>query len=76
MIGWLNIGSLVLGLIAWTLPIITLTSYKKFDRKNWFTVSVMSLSACAISLFFKMKYNSHLGNTRAWTAIMYTTSVR
>ena len=35
MIGLLNLGSLVLGLIAWILPIVTYIRYKKHDHGNW-----------------------------------------
>ena len=36
MYGWLNIGSLVLGLIAWILPIVTLAIHNKYNNKIWF----------------------------------------
>lgn len=32
---WLNVGSLVLGLIAWTLPVVNLMRYKNHNHKNW-----------------------------------------
>lgn len=34
MIGLLNIGSLLLGLVAWILPVIILTRYDKNNPKN------------------------------------------
>lgn len=55
--GWLNVGSLVLGLIAWIIPIINLTRGKKQLNSNWFTLSFISISACAISLCFQIFYN-------------------
>ena len=57
---WLNLGSLVLGLIAWTLPIVNLMRYKNHNRKNWSTLSIMSLSACAISLYLQIVYAFNL----------------
>lgn len=30
--GWLNIGSLILGLVAWIIPIINLTGDKKTEE--------------------------------------------
>ena len=36
MMSLLNLGSVVLGLIAWILPIINLILYRNHDHKNWF----------------------------------------
>lgn len=69
MVGLLNLGSLVLGLIAWTLPLVNLMRY----RKNWVILSIMSISACAISLCFQIFYNYHLVNIEDWAALMDTT---
>lgn len=60
MIGWLNVGSLVLGLIAWILPVVSLMRYKKNVHNHWFVLSILSISACAISLYFQIFYNYHL----------------
>ncbi len=73
MIGLLNIGSLVLGLIAWILPGVNLMRSEKTGDKNWVTLSIISLSACAISLFFQMYYNYHLVKIEDWSALMDTT---
>ncbi|MEH7237977.1 hypothetical protein [Bacillus sp. JJ1562] len=69
MISLLNLGSLILGLIAWILPIINLSLYKNQDHKNWFAFSVISLSACAISLCFQIIYNRHLVKIEDWAAL-------
>ncbi|WP_268745183.1 hypothetical protein [Bacillus cihuensis] len=34
MIGLFNLGSLILGLIAWILPVVNLMRYKKHDHWN------------------------------------------
>ncbi|WP_318241040.1 hypothetical protein [Ureibacillus galli] len=73
MIGFLNIGSLLLGLIAWILPIINLMRNEKPENKNWVVLSVISLSACAISLSFQIFYNYHLVKIEDWSALMDTT---
>ncbi|WP_249336681.1 hypothetical protein [Sporosarcina sp. Marseille-Q4063] len=70
MVGLLNLGSLVLGLIAWILPVVSLM---KYNHRNWATLSVMSLSACAISLCFQIFYNYHLVKIEDWSALMDTT---
>ena len=74
MIGLLNLGSLVLGLIAWLLPIVNLMQSKKHDNRNWVLLSMMSLMACAISLSFPITYNNHLVNIEDWSALMDTSN--
>lgn len=73
MVGLLNVGSLVLGLIAWILPVVALMRFNKQEHRNWATIAIMSLSACAISLFFQIYYNYHLVQIEDWTALMDTT---
>lgn len=73
MFGLLNLGSLVLGLIAWILPVVNLMGYKKHDPRSWVTLSIMSISACAISLCFQIFYNYHLVKIEDWSALMDTT---
>ncbi|MEY2373614.1 hypothetical protein [Lysinibacillus capsici] len=73
MIGWLNIGSLLLGLIAWILPVIYLMGNKKHEHSNWGILTVLSISASAISISFQMFYNYHLVKIEDWTALMDTT---
>ncbi|MGG0668730.1 hypothetical protein ABE073_09380 [Lederbergia citrisecunda] len=68
MYAWLNVGSLVLGLIAWILPIVNLMGM----TKHWTAFSIMSLSACTISLVFQIYYNYHLVQIEDWAALMDT----
>lgn len=72
MIGWLNVGSLVLGLVSWILPVVALMRFNKHERRNWAAFSMMSLSACAMSLIFQMYYNYHLVQIADWAALMDT----
>lgn len=72
MMGLLNLGSLVLGLIAWILPVVNLMRYQKQNHRNWFFLSVLSMSACAISLCFQIFYNYHLVMIEDWTALLDT----
>ena len=69
----LNVGSLVLGLIAWILPVVNLGRYKKDYNKNWVALSITSISACAISLCFQVFYTYHLVKNEDWSALMDTT---
>lgn len=71
--GWLNVGSLLLGLISWTLPIINIIRYKSGNQKNWITLSILSMSACIISLWFQIIYNHYLVVIEDWSALMDTT---
>lgn len=68
MYGWLNVGSLVLGLIAWILPVVALMRMSK----HWVAFSIMSLSACSISVCFQIYYNYHLVQIKDWAALMDT----
>ncbi len=72
MIGLLNLGSLILGLVAWLLPVVNLMHSKKHGNRNWAVFSMMSLMACAISLSFQITYNNHLVKIEDWSALMDT----
>ncbi|WP_349409329.1 hypothetical protein [Pseudalkalibacillus sp. SCS-8] len=71
--GWLNIASLILGLIAWILPVINLISDNKQENKRWIVFTFTSISACAGSIFFQLYYNYHLVRIEDWSALMDTT---
>ncbi|SFK33261.1 cytochrome c oxidase subunit 4 [Halobacillus dabanensis] len=73
MAGWLNIGSLVLGVMAWSLPIVYLLRYKIPEYRKWVVFSIMSISACAISLCLQIFYTYHLVMIEDWSALMDTT---
>ncbi|WP_113927984.1 hypothetical protein [Bacillus sp. P14.5] len=72
MISLLNAGSLILGCLAWILPIVYLMGYKSDDFKKWGTNAVVSISACAMSLCFQIMYQNHLVKIQDWSAIMDT----
>ncbi|MQR95830.1 hypothetical protein [Fictibacillus phosphorivorans] len=65
----LNVGSLVLGLIAWILPVVNLVCKKS---KSWMTLSMISICACAISLCFQIFYTYHKVTVEDWSALMDT----
>lgn len=68
--GWLNLGSLVTGLIAWILPMIILMQHQKADFRNVMFFSIASVSACAISLCLQIFSTSHLVKREDWSALM------
>lgn len=71
--GWLNIGSFVLGLIAWIIPVYSMIQRKKIG-KNHSIMILLSMMACAIALWFQIVYNSYLVDIQDWTALLDTTS--
>ena len=73
MMGWLNLGSLLLGLIAWIIPVSILLRNKMHDDNKWGLFCFISMSACAISLIFQLIYNYHLVKIEDWSALMDTT---
>ncbi|WP_100407624.1 hypothetical protein [Bacillus solitudinis] len=72
MFGLLNLGSLVLGLMAWILPIVNLTRDNKQENENWIALSIISISACSISLCFQIFYTYHKVTVEDWGALMDT----
>lgn len=68
----LNVGSLVLGLIAWILPIVNLLREKKQEYTKWVVLSIISISACAISICFQVFYSYHLVKIEDISALMDT----
>ncbi|ASF38975.1 hypothetical protein CEH05_07560 [Halobacillus halophilus] len=68
--GWLNIGSLVLGLVAWIIPIVNLALGKKQMNKKWIALTIISFSACAIAICLQIFYNLHLVNIEDWSALL------
>ncbi len=71
---WLNVGSLIFGLIAWILPVINLIRSNKAGNRNWILLSVASVSACAVSLCMQLFYTNHLVQIEDWSALMDTSS--
>jgi cytochrome c oxidase subunit 4 len=70
--GWLNIGSLMLGLIAWILPVVNLLRDKKLEKKKWIRLSLISVSTCAISVCFQIFYIYYLVKIEDLSALMDT----
>ncbi len=68
--GWLNIGSVLFGLIALIIPIINLMKEDKTVSNNLGVFSGVSISSCAISLCMQVFYANHLVNIEDFTAMM------
>jgi len=69
MYGYLNVGSLVFGLIAWILPIVRIGFLENRSDNNGEVFSLLSFSSCAISLCFQIFYTNHLIDISDWTAL-------
>ena len=69
MNGFLNIGSLVLGLIALGLPVVNLIKYKNDKHKHWNTFSILSMTACAVSIYFQIYVTYILVRMPDWPAL-------
>ena len=72
--GWLNLASLVLGIVAWLIPLLGIARRKTrtFTRTSgiW---PLISIGACSVSLWFQILYNHHLVEIEDWSALMDTT---
>ena len=69
---YLNLGSLLLGLIALFLPIISLARRNRAKNQILIIYSTSSVSACAISLYMQILYQNHLAKIEDWSAISDT----
>lgn len=72
--GLLNLGSLLLGLIAWILPVVNLAKRDKTESKTWIVLALTSVTACAISLYMQILYQNHLVRIEDWSALMDTSN--
>jgi cytochrome c oxidase subunit 4 len=72
MEGLMNVGSLVLGLIAWILPVVNLAQHNKISSKRYAAFTVTSFSFCAATLSLQLFYTDHLVKTEDWSALLDT----
>lgn len=75
MIGWINLGSLVFGLIAWILPIINLIRIEKLDQRNLIVCFIISTSSCAISLLIQIYHYYFMVRNEDFSALIDTNGV-
>ncbi|QSQ09691.1 hypothetical protein H0A61_02070 [Koleobacter methoxysyntrophicus] len=69
---FLNLGSLLLGLIAWIVPILAIKHTGKDSVKNCFRFSIISFSACITSLCLQLFEINHRVQIQDWSALMDT----
>lgn len=68
--GWLNIGSLALGLIALALPVFAMV--KKLKGIKIGICIWLSMGICLLAIIFQMAYGNHLIEIGDWSALMDT----
>lgn len=68
MVSFLMLGSLILGLVSWILPVLSITKY----NKNWAIYSIISMSLCSIALVFQILYSNHIVQIGDIAALMDT----
>lgn len=68
--GWLNVGSLVLGIAALILPVLIMVKRVKGTKAGagiW-----MSMAFCLLAVIFQLAYGNHLVEIEDWSALMDT----
>ena len=68
MVSFLMLGSLILGLISWILPVLNIAK----NNKSWVTYSIISLSSCSIALVFQILYSNYMVKIEDISALMDT----
>ena len=71
--GLLNLGSLVLGLIVWIIPVFNIIRRKKRGINNSI-IALLSMGACIIAVWFQIFYTNYLVEINDWSALMDTTN--
>jgi|LSQX01.1.fsa_nt_gb cytochrome c oxidase subunit 4 len=70
----LNITSLILGLIAWFIPILQRLRAKKQNLSSFGMYSILSFGSCSLSLALQYFYLAHLVEIQDWAALMDITN--
>ncbi|NBI65357.1 hypothetical protein D1646_00745 [Pseudoflavonifractor sp. 60] len=70
--GMMNLCSVALGLIGWTIPVVQLALCVCQKRGLGRLASVLSLGACGVAIWFQICYDEHLVNIGDWSALMDT----
>ena len=70
--GWLNLGSVVLGLAGWAVPWFFLLGKGRPGLGGRGLWHIVSLGCCALALWFQIRYQRHLVDIQDWSALMDT----
>ncbi|MCI9352513.1 MAG: hypothetical protein HFF58_04580 [Lawsonibacter sp.] len=70
--GMLNLGSILLGLAGWAIPIIQIGRLLKEKRGFGRYTHILSMGACALAIWCQIRYNEYLIDIEDWGAIVDT----
>lgn len=69
-----NITSVLLGLVAWILPVINIMLARRKKTWNWGTLAAISLGSCATSIWLLNYYTYHKVSIEDLAAVLDTTN--
>ena len=70
--GWLNLGSIALGLAGWAVPWLTFVKGSRAGLVGRGLWHVVSLGCCALALWLQICYQRHLVEIQDWSALLDT----
>ena len=70
--GWLNLGSVALGLAGWIAPWLAFAENWRSGLGRRGLWHVVSLGCCALALWFQICYQRHLVEIQDWSALLDT----
>lgn len=71
--GMLNLGSVVLGLIGWAIPVIHLRLVSGQGKRGLGRCAyILSMGVCGLAIWLQICYDEHLVNIEDWSALMDT----
>lgn len=70
--GMLNLGSIVLGLMGWAIPVIQLKRMVREKNGLGRYTHILSMGACCLAVWLQICYDEHLVNIGDWSALMDT----
>ena len=70
--GWLNLGSVALGLAGWIAPWLAFAGRGRSGPGRRGLWHIVSLACCALALWFQLCYQRHLVDIQDWSALLDT----
>lgn len=70
--GLLNLGSIVLGLIGWAVPVVQLKRLAEGRKGLGQYTHILSMGACGLAIWLQICYDEHLVDIEDWSALMDT----
>lgn len=70
--GMLNLGSIILGLVGWAIPVLQLRCMVRGKNGMGRCTHILSMGACGLAIWLQICYDEHLVNIGDWSALMDT----